>query len=129
GRIGACTSHRKQMTDLASFSRSGFFIAPGKAFEVSVPVQRYDLGPGPQSDVGTLFDPADQVTRHAGGQPGVAHQHMHVFSDSREEDRRLSGRIAPSDDDDLLVLAELPFQTGGAVVDTHAFELAEVRKR
>src|SRR5713226_6832602 len=54
---------------------------------------------------------------------------MHVFGDSREEDRRLSGRIAPSDDDDLLVLAELRFQTGGAVVDTHAFELAEVRKR
>src|ERR1700694_5003071 len=117
------------MADLASFSRSGFLIAPRKAFEVSVSLQRYDPGPGPKSDVGTLFDPADQVTRHAGGQPGVAHQHMHVSRDSREEDRRLSGRIAPSDDDDLLVLTELRFQTGCAVVDTHAFELAEVRER
>ena len=40
----------------------------------------------------------------------------------RQEHRRLPGRVAAADDGDLLAVAELRLEVGGAVVDARALE-------
>ena len=51
---------------------------------------------------------------------------MNVLRDPGEKDRRLSGRVTSSDDDDFFIRAELRLQTSGAIVDAYSFKLGQV---
>src|SRR5215469_17990551 len=117
------------MADLARFKPSSLSITPTKAFEVSASLQRYNLRAAPQRNGRRLFNPADQVARHALSQAGTPHQQMNVLRGSGKENRRLSGRVTSPDDRDLFIRTELRFETGGAVVDSCAFKLTQIRKR
>ncbi len=79
-----------------------------------------------QHDVRAVLDPLDEVPRHALRQPRAAHEDVHPDRAVREEDGRLSGGVATSDDGDLLPLAQLRLDVGGAVHDTRALESREL---
>jgi hypothetical protein len=54
---------------------------------------------------------------------------MHSLRRLRQKHRRLTGRVGPSDDDDLIADAERLLHESRAVVHTGAFELLEIHQR
>ena len=100
GRIGA--DEKEYMADLAC----GFFaagaIAPAHAFESGWQraLQADDFGMRHQFDVGGRADAVDQIARHALRQAVAAH-HQYLGDVTGQENRRLTRRIAATDENDF----------------------------
>jgi hypothetical protein len=77
---------------------------------------------GAQNDRRVLLDPPDQIPRHRLSQPVRSHEYVDALRRLREEDRGLARRIAPADDDHLVVHALLRLHESRAVVNANAFE-------
>ena len=88
-------------------------LSPSSAGHLRMRVQR---------DALRALDALHQVVGHRRGQPGPAHQHVHVLRAARQEDGGLAGGVAAADDDDLLVGAEIGLHRRRRVVDAGAFE-------
>src|SRR4051812_31958447 len=78
----------------------------------------------------SLFDTSNQVSRHACRETVGADEHMNPPTTPGEEQGRLTRRVAATNDDDLVCVAELRFfHEGRAVVNAGAFELREICER
>ena len=83
-------------------------VAPLHTFQMSASLESHDLGSRAELDRRSLLDAADQVARHALGKAVGPNEQMHSLRRLRQEYRCLTGRVGPSDDDDLIAAAELP---------------------
>ena len=92
-----------------------------------VAFQRRDLGPGVERDLRRLPDALHEIVGHGGGEAACAHQHVDVSGRSRQEHRRLAGRVAAANNNHLFAAAELRLHSGCGVVDALTFELDVVR--
>src|SRR5207237_1196307 len=81
-------------------------VAPAHGFQAAVrAVERGDLGPRQHLDIRLRPDALDEVARHARLEADAARQQPHLPDAAREIDRRLAGRVAGADEDDLLARA------------------------
>ena len=114
------------MGDIVLFLGAVGTAPPGDTAQFALAFQRNDLRVGVHGDVRAVLDTADQVARHALGQPIGAHQHMNLVAGPGQKDGGLAGRVAAADDDDFLVLTKLRFQVGRGVIDAGAQEARQV---
>ena len=75
--VGLRSRHQEYVSEIARF---GFPIVarPGDALQAIGAVERRELRVCMQADVRGVFDAANEVSRHALGQPVGADQHVHV---------------------------------------------------
>src|SRR5829696_5523718 len=84
-----------------------------------------DLRAGEQLDVLGGRDPVDEILRHAFAQVASPYKQVNPPRASGQEQCRLSRRVAPAYDRDLLALAPLCLGLRSGVVDAHALETSE----
>ena len=92
-------------------------------------VRRHHLGRKPRRDVRLAGDLVDQVVRHALGQRVAAHHQRHPARMVGEVQRRLAGRVAGADEEDVLAVGRARLAARGAVEDALADEPVEAFDR
>ena len=116
------------MTDVGRRALAAGRILPGDAAKLAVAFERHDLRARPERDVRRFLDAADEVARHALGEARASHEHLNVSPSARQEDGGLARGVPPSDDDDVVAVAEVRLDLGRAVVDPDTLEPGQVRQ-
>ena len=88
-------------------------------------MQRATSPPVRTCDVRLALELVDQVARHRGGEALAADQDRHAARVVGEEDRRLTGRVAAADEDDVAALHRCRLGAGRSVEDPDAGERVE----
>jgi hypothetical protein len=101
---------------------AGVTVTARHRFEMIVAVEADDLALYVQGDPSGMRDPFDEVVGHRRRQTIRANEQMDHRRRSREEDGRLSRRIASADDDHFLPLAELSLHRRRGIVHATALE-------
>src|SRR3954462_354542 len=101
--IGA--REQEQVTDIKRALFTGQTAAPAHALERGIAIQPDHLGVEHQLDIGRGLDPLDQIARHAGPKTTAPDYHVDPAGVTRQEHRRLPGRITTADQDDFLFRA------------------------
>src|SRR5712691_735457 len=96
-------------------NRAGAIIMDAYALEVIGPFQADDFCAGSENDRRILFNPTNQISRHAIGQPLRSDEHVDATRTLREKYGRLTRRITSACDDDLFSTTQLRFDECRAV--------------
>ena len=126
GGIRHGPGHHEHAADLAYLRPTGCRVMPRQALEAFIAIQCRDLRARVQRNARVFLDAPDQVARHAVGEAFGTHQHVHMAAAASEENGGLAGRIAATDDDDFLVLAQFRLEVGRGVIDSRADEFRQV---
>src|SRR5262249_45109237 len=102
------------------------FLIEHEPLEPAVAVTPPDAGREPHVDVRTRGDLAHEVLRHAPGERRCAYDEGDLRCVPAQVDRRLPGRVPPTDDEDAPARELLPVGRRRAVEDTASGELVEL---
>jgi hypothetical protein len=120
------TKHEKHVRHGACMLLSGLAIDPAYSLQMSIALQRRNLGLRVERDPGRALDAIDQVFRHARREAVTSNEHMHVLGMARQKHRRLARGVAAADHNDLFVFAKSRLDRSRRVVDARSRESLKV---
>ena len=88
-RSGA--GHDENVADLVLLSLPRLTVSPPNGFEMIASFERHDLCVWPEYYLRSLFDPANQVARHALDQTARPDEHVHALCRLRQKHGSLTG--------------------------------------
>src|ERR1700687_5221353 len=125
-RVRVRSHHQENVPDVAGLQVASLIVAALHVIQPVGSLQGNDLSVSVQRDCFTFFNPANQIARHRVRQAPRSDHHVDMFRCLRQKYSRLTGGIAPSNNDHLFVPAQLRLKECCPVVHAIPFESLQV---